>query len=111
MSGPAIDPDSTDGADEPGYELVMPFITVQSKGGLHHDDSYVAGWECGTLDRDLAICALTGASLTRTLRLDNSPQIDLIAMKHGFATEVDTEAGDSGWLTYTFRAADSESAG
>ena len=39
--------------DETSYGLLMPFVTVVSKGGPHEDESYAAGWEMGVLDARL----------------------------------------------------------
>ena len=72
-------------------ELLMPFVTVSSKGGPHDDDSYVAGWEMAQLDNRLAYAKFGGFDAgTATLRRSNLPQVDLIAMKHGFiGTEIE----------------------
>lgn len=83
--------------DEPGYEIVMPFVTVASKGGPHDDASYACGWEMGSLDRDLAGHP---SRLVRTLHEVNRPQVDLLSMKHGYRMAVvNTE---DGWDQVTF---------
>lgn len=75
--------------DQSGYELAMPFVTVTSKGGPHDDASYVAGWECGVLDVKLSdLDPLTGECHEATVHTENIPQLDLIAMKHGFRLEL-----------------------
>jgi hypothetical protein len=66
------------------YDMVMPFVTVTSKGGPHDDDAYVAGFEMGRLDSELEY---TTWPLVRTIRTENVPQADLIAMRHGFRME------------------------
>lgn len=66
------------------YGMVMPFVTVTSKGGPHDDDSYVAGWEMGALDAELKVSTWP---LTRTVRTENLPQVDLIAMRYGYTTD------------------------
>ena len=70
--------------DTPGYELVMPFITVASKGGPHDDASYCAGWQCGGIDALLGMLAQVRGEFTVTALPEVVPQFDLIAMKHGY---------------------------
>lgn len=66
------------------YDMVMPFVTVTSKGGPHDDDAYVAGYEMGLLWADLRYSTWP---MTRTVRTDNLPQVDLIAMRHGYTVD------------------------
>lgn len=80
---------NADDTPDEGYGLVMPFVTVVSKGGPHDDTSYVAGFEMGSLDatlRAVAPFAGNGMGLTFTIHADNRQQADLIAMHHGFVT-------------------------
>lgn len=71
--------------DDCEMEMAMPFVTVVSRGGSHEDQAYTAGWECGGLDGRLAVlAALGGISLSATIRTENVPQADLIAMRHGY---------------------------
>jgi hypothetical protein len=92
------------------YGLVMPFVTVASKGGPHDDRAYVAGWQCGTLDVELRIASQVGVTqLDRTVSEESLPQLDLIAMKHGFQlvrhdwSEEDAESGAAaGWASVSF---------
>jgi hypothetical protein len=90
--------------DEPAafeYEMVMPFVTVATKGGPHEDVAYVAGWECGTLDRDLALATeIRAVPDARVVQAASVPQVDLIAMKHGFVATFE-DAGDD-YQTVTF---------
>lgn len=93
-------------ADEIGdYGLVMPFVVCQSQGGPFDDDAYVAGYEMGLLDAHLRHWEpedlLAQGYLDQTMRAENQPQIDLIAMKHGFTAQFD-DAGD-GWTYVTLR--------
>lgn len=65
-------------------DLVMPFVTVTSKGGPHDDASYGAGWEMGALDLRLQVAAALSLPLPQaTVQRINLPQLDLIAMKNG----------------------------
>lgn len=80
------------------YDLVMPFVTVTSKGGPHDDVAYVAGWEMGQLDYRLALAAFGGHNVPPTvLRRENLPQIQLIAMKHGLVDRIVEWDRDAGW--------------
>jgi hypothetical protein len=89
----------TDFEPTPDYELVMPFVTVISKGGPHDDASYCAGWEMGKLDLNLATLKVHGEisyTLHFTLLTENAAQIDLIAAKHGYVSEIGP-CGVEGW--------------
>jgi hypothetical protein len=66
------------------YDLVMPFVTVHSKGGPHDDESYIAGWTMGYLDAVLE--HQKPAMHEDTIYQDSIPQADIIAMKHGYRT-------------------------
>jgi hypothetical protein len=66
-------------------ELVMPFVTVASVGGVHDDGSYVAGWEMGALDVTLQNNPLFHEQMILT---ENAPQVDLLAMKNGYRPEI-----------------------
>jgi hypothetical protein len=84
--------------EEPAYELVMPFITVQSKGGPHEDDAYVSGYQMGQLDAILTIPYVQEHNtVTHT---ENVKQADLIGLKHGFSMEIVSE--DDTWTTLKF---------
>lgn len=80
----------TDDEDRPEaegmrMELVVPFIVCTSKGGPYDDDSFVAGFVAGEIDRALSVAAAAGADrLTRTVRTALVPQLELLAMQHGF---------------------------
>lgn len=79
--------------EEPHYELVMPFVTVVSNGGPHDDDSYSAGWEMGALDFHLS---LRQPVVTTVILTANTPQAELISMKHGYAIDYRTTEVE-GW--------------
>jgi hypothetical protein len=84
--------------DEPSYGLLMPFVTVTSKGGPHDDESYTAGWEMGALDSWLANGGT--AVHSQVIRSDNRDQADLIAMRHGYRMTAGVET--DGWLNVIF---------
>lgn len=67
------------------YDLVMPFVTVASKGGPHDDQAFTAGWECGVLDTRLQAMEGAACIVERWVMPELVPQVDLIAMKHGLA--------------------------
>lgn len=64
------------------FGLVMPFVVVTSKGGPHEDGPFVAGYECGYLDRLLETRDTT--LIDRYVHTSIVPQLDLIAMRHGY---------------------------
>jgi hypothetical protein len=80
--------------EEAEYGLLMPFVTVSSKGGPHDDVAYTAGWEMGSLDARLEY--EKPAVLELTINAANAPQADLLAMKHGYVG-VTTESEVDGW--------------
>lgn len=65
------------------YEMVMPFVTVTSKGGPHDDEPYTAGWEMGGLYARMEF-TVVHYPFTLTIRSESVPQADLIAMKFGY---------------------------
>jgi hypothetical protein len=95
---------------QPEFGLVMPFVTVQSKGGPHDDDSYVAGFQMGGLDANLKVAKTVSHSVLGLIRAENRDQADLIAMKHGFNMRITTDTG-TGWLGIVFTNADEVSEG
>lgn len=64
--------------------LVLPFVACRSRGGPFDDESFVAGFQCGEIDRALSVAALTGAQRVRfpTVYASLLPQLDLVAMRH-----------------------------
>ena len=84
---------------EEQYSLVMPFVCVESNGGQYDDEAFVAGWQMGALDRDLATLGIHLAVLP--LYTSCAEQVDLIAMKHGFTVTV-LGGMDDTWSTYRF---------
>ena len=76
-------------SDEAEYGLLMPFVTVTSRGGPHDDESYVAGYEMGQLDAQLAAAVHHGLGCPEVVvQRSNLPQAELIARRHGMvATE------------------------
>jgi hypothetical protein len=91
----------------PQYELVLPFVLVTSKGGPFDDDAFVAGWQCAEIDQALTALAPWGATMAKTVYAQVVPQLDLIAMKHGYAMETtlerDGEPLPEGWAIAAFR--------
>lgn len=87
--------------DEFGYEMVMPFLPVQSKGGPHDDEAFVAGYQMGVLDAQLGGSVFDqGRAVDVTCR----EQADLIAMRHGFIAEF-TDEEIEGWVCMSIRRA------
>lgn len=89
---PAPHPDGKDEAS--GFQMLMPFVTVASKGGPHDDQSYAAGWEMGALDSQLEHAR--ALVLEKVIHASNAPQADLIAMRHGYRAAIEP-TGTTGW--------------
>lgn len=85
--------------EESGYEIVMPFLPVQSNGGPHDDDAYVAGYEMGLLDAQLGG---TVYDQGRAIHTENRDQADLIAMRNGFTADF-TDEEIPGWVCMSVR--------
>lgn len=90
------------------YGMVMPFVTVASKGGPHDDQSYVAGYEMGLLDARLEHFSLIPHLQNFTwkpdmpLRVENRQQAELVAMKSQFVA-IWGDVDDSGeWINVEF---------
>jgi len=82
---------------EPESALVMPFVTVASKGGPHDDESYVAGYAMGLLDAKLA----SGIpEHSETINAVSETQADLLAMRYGYRVVVAETGGE--WVFATF---------
>ena len=91
--------DDEDNDGEFGYEMVMPFLPVQSKGGPYDDGAFVAGYQMGLLDAQLSGSIFDqGRAVDVTCR----EQADLIAMRHGFIAEFTDEEVDD-WVCMTLR--------
>lgn len=67
--------------EEGSFGMLMPFVTVQSKGGPHDDVSYAAGYAMGLLDEKL--CQGLGV-VEMPVGLESVPQADLLAMRYGY---------------------------
>lgn len=99
--------DPIDRPEEADYGLVMPFVACTSQGGPYDDAAFVAGFECGQIDRALQVIAAAGGNTaTFTVGTDVVKQLELIGMNRGFPI-VHTEAAFEGekyadWHTVTF---------
>lgn len=90
--------------EEPSYEMLMPFLPVQSKGGPYDDDAFAAGYQMGLLDAELGGSVFDqGRPVYAQLR----EQADLIAMRHGFIAEFSGEEVE-GWVCMKIRRAVAE---
>jgi len=72
--------------DEPQFGLLMPFVVCEDQGGPYNAKAFVAGWECGVIDTTLRFIAPMGGTFQRWVDPGILPQLDLIAMKHGYST-------------------------
>ncbi|MEW1565755.1 hypothetical protein AB0454_22550 [Streptomyces sp. NPDC093509] len=74
--------------EEDQYELVTPIVLARSNGGPYDDTALVAGMTCGALDHELTMTAtLHALPQERWLDVRLLPQVDLIAMRHGYVLE------------------------
>lgn len=91
-----------DETDDVEMELVMPFVTVTSRGGPHDDEAYTAGWEMGQMNERLRAALHYGLGPpTVTIRRANLPQLELIAMQYGMvAHELDMRHLDEETQSY-----------
>lgn len=90
------------------HTLVMPFVICQSEGGPYEDEAFVAGFTCGTLDAELrALAQLAATPAARWVRPAHLPQVDLIAMHHGYTSTAGEADPASGWHLVTFEQPES----
>lgn len=63
---------------------MLPFVVCRSRGGPYDDESFVAGFQCGEIDRALSVAYLVRAQQVRfpTVYARLLPQLDLVAMRH-----------------------------
>ena len=82
------------------YATIMPFVTIDTNGGEHEAESYLAGFEMGAADARLAIAAIARAErLVVAVRRSNLPQLRVIGARHGFTIEGDGDGdGERGWI-------------
>jgi hypothetical protein len=85
--------------DEAEYGLVMPFVVCQSEGGPYEDEAFVAGYDLGVLDTLLDAKPLV---VHRTMRSESLPQVELVAMKHGYTVRHGAPTGDDDWTFVEF---------
>lgn len=83
--------------------LVMPFVLCQSEGGPYEDDAFVAGYTCATLAAELrALAVHRSTPRPHLVRPAHLPQVDLIAMLHGYKISVGDVDGATGWNDVSF---------
>lgn len=91
------------------YGLMTPFVTCVTNGGPHDDTAYVAGYEMGSLDKELSMSAHLGVAVPidyRLIHATNRPQADLIAMKHNYVAEFGDVDDFPDWLAITIHRPD-----
>ena len=96
-------------SDEPGFELLLPFVVCDDHGGKFYADAFTAGFVTGQImSRCEAAVAFQLTPFTATIRRDLIAQCDLIAMHHGLAmtedewTGIDDEDVKAEWAHVTF---------
>lgn len=92
--------DTPDDDSDASYELVMPFLPIQSMGGPHPDAAYVAGYEMGLLDAQLGGSVFAQG---HAIHLENRERADLIAMRHGYIADFTTDDDVPDWVCMTIR--------
>jgi hypothetical protein len=68
------------------YGLVMPFVACRSHGGEYDDIAFTAGYEAAWCAFTLAVVQKVAGSFERWVSPALVPQLDLIAMDHGYKT-------------------------
>jgi hypothetical protein len=92
-----------------GYTLAVPFIVCKSNGGPYDDDSFVAGFQAGEVDRALDMGAAARAETVRfpMARTDLLKQFELIAMNRGYPVMVAEKSDEwPEWCDVTFSRGD-----
>jgi len=93
--------DPLDQPEPEGMSLVVPFIACTSHGGPFDDDAFVAGFQCGEIDKALATLAVTAGSLSTRISARWAvptallPQLELLAMNRGFMHIEAVEIGET----------------
>jgi hypothetical protein len=82
--------------EETELDLVMPFLTVSTRGGPHDDSAYAAGWEMGALDAELE--HRRPPVLEQLIHAANREQADLIGMKHGYQVDITVHSDEWSYL-------------
>jgi hypothetical protein len=99
-----MDEDNTFEENGVEYGLVIPFVVVTSKGGPYDDDSFVAGWRAGVIDRRLEVHDSPAVEGESPIPVETAllPQLDLIAMAHGYQMKsISWEDGFWSLVTFT----------
>ncbi len=89
--------DEADIGGDAEYGMVMPFVVCASAGGPYDDEAFCAGYDLATLDTLLDL--QHPPVLQRTVRTATMPQVDLIAMKHGYSIKSRPWPDDDGYWT------------
>lgn len=68
----------------PHFEMIMPFVVVDTEGGPFDDASYCAGYEAGRWASKVEAAKSLRLDVQReTVHRANLPQLDLVAMRYG----------------------------
>lgn len=87
--------------DEPDFGLLMPFVVCTSGGGPYEDGPFVAGYRLGLLDGFLE----HGRPDVHELMVQSAdvPQVDLIAMRHGYTMTSAPAGYEDEWVCVELR--------
>lgn len=92
--------------EDGGQVLELPWTVVKSEGGPFDDDSFAAGVVCGLIQEQLKVGKAIGMVLSEPvmIRKDLFEQVDLIAMRFGYAMLTsaawDDPRYDSGYVRF-----------
>lgn len=88
-----------DDRDHDDFNLVLPFVSVESVGGPYHDSSFTAGFQVGEICGELKT-----RNIVATTYLILSPlhvQADLIGMKYGYKSDILHDDGEWTQIGFT----------
>lgn len=80
----------TDSVHDGEFRMLMPFVVCEDQGGPYKADAFAGGYTASRLDETLRTLAflksngLTLATVQAYVPPALVPQLDLIAMRHGF---------------------------
>lgn len=89
MSAPAWDRDP--------FPYNMPLVTTRSEGGVHDDESYVAGWEMGELFATLH--HVRPRDIERQIRTASLPQLQRLVREYGYVYIAGRDVAGWTWVS------------
>jgi hypothetical protein len=95
----------SDSDREATHELVMPFVVCKTQGGPYDDEAFVGGVWFGQFDSLLHTAAKVGCDVTPHVAVPSPlvPQLDLLAMNHGYQLVAEEYEEDPAHSFVSFR--------